>query len=131
MIMLDSDGLKGVNDQYGHSTGDEYLSRIAQIILSASGHSSICARLGGDEFAILLYGFSTSEEVYAVIHHLEEENDKHTLSGPDGKTITIRYSIGYAICPDESEDYHTLMHFADMRMYDKKRKRQENTTPRS
>lgn len=131
MIMLDSDGLKSVNDQYGHSTGDEYLSRIAQIILSASGHSSICARLGGDEFAILLYGFSTSEEVYAVIHHLEEENDKHTLPDPDGKTITIRYSIGYAICPDESEDYHTLMHFADMRMYDKKRKRQENTTPRS
>ena len=47
--MVDADGLKMVNDTYGHENGDEYLKRIAEMLKQEAGENSILCRQGGDE----------------------------------------------------------------------------------
>ncbi len=54
LLMLDIDDFKTVNDTYGHSTGDQVIVRVAQVLRQELRESDVLARLGGDEFAILL-----------------------------------------------------------------------------
>lgn len=56
LVMLDLDGLKGVNDRYGHQQGDEQLRALAASAIEAMRGSDACYRLGGDEFALILPG---------------------------------------------------------------------------
>jgi diguanylate cyclase (GGDEF)-like protein len=53
LLLIDLDGFKRVNDQYGHEAGDHLLKELAQRFRAAAGNAAIVARLGGDEFAIL------------------------------------------------------------------------------
>lgn len=54
VLMIDLDGLKRTNDQYGHAVGDSYIKSVAQIISRQLRLSDVFARIGGDEFAALL-----------------------------------------------------------------------------
>ncbi|KQH79774.1 hypothetical protein AO501_13715 [Mycobacterium gordonae] len=54
VLMIDLDGLKRINDQYGHAAGDGYIESVAQIISCQLRLSDVFARIGGDEFAALL-----------------------------------------------------------------------------
>jgi diguanylate cyclase (GGDEF)-like protein len=54
VLMIDLDGLKGINDQYGHGAGDAALQAFAQRLMSATRGSDLPARIGGDEFLVLL-----------------------------------------------------------------------------
>jgi len=53
VLVLDLDGLKGVNDQHGHGAGDALLRRTADVLRGAVRAADVVARLGGDEFAVL------------------------------------------------------------------------------
>ncbi|GGL90263.1 hypothetical protein GCM10011594_07420 [Nakamurella endophytica] len=69
---LDLDGLKAVNDCYGHAAGDDLLRRAAEVLRSAAGSDDVCARLGGDEFAVLVADASAEahRRVYALTSRL-------------------------------------------------------------
>ncbi|HRI52198.1 MAG TPA: GGDEF domain-containing protein [Pseudomonadota bacterium] len=54
LCYLDLDNFKDVNDQYGHSTGDDLLRQLVQALASQVRASDLVARMGGDEFALLL-----------------------------------------------------------------------------
>jgi diguanylate cyclase (GGDEF)-like protein len=54
LIYLDLDGLKGINDTYGHPCGDAVLSHFAELLLAHVRESDVAGRLGGDEFGIVL-----------------------------------------------------------------------------
>ncbi len=54
MMMIDVDGLKGVNDRLGHATGDELITLVAKTLIDGSRRSDITCRVGGDEFVIIL-----------------------------------------------------------------------------
>lgn len=54
VVMIDADGLKGINDTYGHDKGDEYLRKIADTINAFDPGNSLAARQGGDEFVLFL-----------------------------------------------------------------------------
>lgn len=117
MLIIDADGLKKINDIYGHFVGDQYLRRIAGSIESAAGEGAVCARLGGDEFVIFLSGFSSTEALRKRISEIG--NERKNI--PGGGIQTIRFSMGEAFYPSDGEDFHVLLQRSDERMYMEKR----------
>ncbi len=60
LVYLDVDGLKRVNDTFGHGEGDVALKRVSDVLRGSLRQSDVAARLGGDEFALLLVGADTA-----------------------------------------------------------------------
>ncbi len=74
-IMMDLDGLKAVNDTYGHLAGDRAIVHMAQIIKSVERKDILGARYGGDEF-VLIWLSEDGREMYNVEEQLEENKAK-------------------------------------------------------
>ena len=113
LLLLDLDGFKPVNDNYGHQVGDKVLQQVAQRFTRALPSSALLARLGGDEFGILVDG--SNESVMEIALAL-----RGTLSYPfiiDGHEITIGVSIGIA----DNDGAADLLQRADNAMYSAKR----------
>ncbi len=130
LIMIDADGLKGINDVYGHDMGDAYLKKIAEVISSVGTNGSIAARQGGDEFVLFLYNYPTEEKLLENISKLESLQNDSTAQLNDKLTVPARFSIGYSFTKGES-DYNALIKQADDKMYAnkserKRRLREEN-----
>jgi diguanylate cyclase (GGDEF)-like protein len=111
-LLLDLDGFKPINDQYGHGTGDQLLKEIAERFTRALPSSSVVARLGGDEFGIIVKGSyeETLEGAYAL---------RASLSYPftiSGQKISVGVSIGYV----HNDGRGDLLKRADMAMYQAK-----------
>ena len=123
MIMLDADGLKRINDIYGHIAGDEYLKEIAGVITEAVGENAVCARLGGDEFAVFLYHYSSYQAVEESVNRIKEKRGQPFTSKEAKAGEKIEFSLGCAFYPMDGQDYHLLMHLADENMYQEKRNR--------
>jgi diguanylate cyclase (GGDEF)-like protein len=66
LVLLDLDGFKGVNDQYGHVTGDAVLSAVARRLEASARPGDVVCRLGGDEFAVLVRGLPSGIDAEAV-----------------------------------------------------------------
>ncbi len=122
LIMIDSDDLKTVNDTFGHPTGDLYLKHIAHILRDFGCAEHISARLSGDEFLVLLYGYSTTDEVLADLNALHLKRNSASLSLDGGKELPVRFSYGYVLTKDQP-DYLQMIKEADSYMYEVKRQR--------
>lgn len=123
MVMLDADGLKMVNDIFGHYMGDDYLKRIAAAAGEQTGHGKLSARLGGDEFVVFLYGYSSRDDLAEDIQKMKRHRGEIFIGGEEQVTVTVEFSLGCVFYPEEGTDYHALMHLADKKMYEEKRKR--------
>lgn len=113
LLLLDLDGFKPVNDQYGHETGDQILREVAVRFSRSLPTGSVLARLGGDEFGVIIPGDQKS--TLEIAHAL-----KATLSYPftiKGNQISINVSIGH-VRNDRDGD---LLQRADTAMYEAKR----------
>jgi len=129
LVLFDMDGLKGVNDNHGHSAGDELIKTFADRLSSAyKAHGSV-ARLGGDEFAAIFPAVQSKEQAEAMVSLFLCES----LQPCDwrGQSIPLHASVGYAICPDDGQTVSELMEVADQNMYrQKKAKRKPKGEPR-
>lgn len=125
VIMLDADGLKHINDRYGHPIGDEYLKKISAIVREIKGPGIVSARLGGDEFIVFIYGYETPEGILEVCQTLRLKRGQIFTAG-DGMEL-VEFSIGCAAYPADGQNYHALMYIADERMYLEKRERKKYT----
>ncbi len=116
-IALDVDGLKPINDQYGHPVGDEVLAQIARRITAVRARTTCIARVGGDEFVVLLdsyphaaragrYARWLADELAASIGEIQISDHRH---------LTITASVGVAIQPSDRLD--DLLSEADRAMY--------------
>jgi diguanylate cyclase len=116
VLMLDMDGLKRVNDNYGHRAGDAILCEFANRINTSSRQSDTVARLGGDEFAILLQPIDdVSQGIHAAIRRLEQR-----IAPPfeyEGRPFSLQASIGAASFPADCDNVDGLLELADRRMY--------------
>lgn len=113
ILLMDLDGFKPVNDQFGHEIGDQLLKIISNRFQKAIPNDALLARLGGDEFAVLIHDdYESALELAMAI--------RATLSYPcliDGKQIKVDVSIG-CVTNDGRPD---LMSRADTAMYQAKR----------
>jgi diguanylate cyclase (GGDEF)-like protein len=127
VVLLDLDGFKAVNDDFGHTVGDETLREIAQILMKHSRGINVVSRYGGDEFAVLLVETSKAgARLYA--DRIREVVSKYPFS--HGKVITA--SFGVASLPDdEAGTAEDLFRAADEALYTAKRagKNQVAVTP--
>jgi diguanylate cyclase (GGDEF)-like protein len=127
VVLLDLDGFKAVNDEFGHTVGDDTLREVAQILMKHSRGINVVSRYGGDEFAVLLVETSKAgARLYA--DRIREVVAKYPFS--HGKVITA--SFGVASLPDdEAGTAEDLFRSADEALYTAKRagKNQVAATP--
>lgn len=120
IVMCDVDGLKAINDTFGHQTGDWLLTSVADAL---ADESATVGRYGGDEFAVLLASATRADAeryVDAVNARLAASVLLHEESGA---RITATASLGIAMFPDEAETVPDLIRLADGAMYTTKRQR--------
>lgn len=113
LLLLDLNGFKPVNDQYGHLAGDKVLRQVASRFSRSLPTGAILARLGGDEFGVLLNG--NYESTIEIAHALNA-----TLSYPinvDGVSLSLSVAIGHV----QNDGKGDLLHRADEAMYVAKR----------
>ena len=110
---IDIDGLKQINDTYGHNEGDWTIKSIADAIALACGPLDVCGRIGGDEFVVIGRG-----EEFALIfeHRFEEELNRKNES--EHKEYTLEASVGHITAiPDETDTLAEFIQQADAEMY--------------
>jgi len=113
-ISIDIDGLKLVNDNYGHDAGDTLLITVAQIIKKCFHENDIVARIGGDEFAALM-PLSDAIVVQNVYRKIYEEVAEHNLVN---LTIPVSISIGWSVGnPSVIGSINEIIKDADRMMY--------------
>lgn len=113
LFIVDANGLKYVNDNYGHELGNELIIKVTQMIAEVFGEDHLY-RIGGDEFAVILPGLTEEEcEDYCKAFEYTVENQK-------GK-IWAAASIGYAIYNKKLDStYESVFNRADEDMYENK-----------
>jgi len=118
VIMIDIDRLKGINDQFGHTTGSRLIKTIAESIKDCVRTSDVLARYGGDEFVILMSHTSTAhahtaaERIRTAIHN--------TSFDMNGARISSTVSIGIASFPECTEYATDVLDKADIALYKSK-----------
>jgi len=115
LLLLDLDGLKGINDQFGHLVGSRALCRLAEIITDCCRSVDTAARHGGDEFALVLP--ETGSTVAALVGQRICE-----LLARDTEDPRLSVSVGIASYPQEADTIGTLLYAADRALYAMKAK---------
>lgn len=118
LIALDLDRFKPVNDVYGHAVGDELLSRVVKRIEAAVPDGCQVYRLGGDEFAVLCPPPLGANALAYAGRIRDRVCDPFTI---DGRRIVIGTSVGVSSLPLDTDTAKTMMHYADLALYQAKR----------
>lgn len=121
LMFADMDGLKAINDIYGHEEGSDALKRLSEVMRSVLRSSDLIARWGGDEFVILTIG-SQDEHAEVMVERIYDKIREHNLAG--GKPYKIGCSIGISpVSMDSGCTLESQIADADEAMYHVKRKR--------
>ncbi len=121
ILNLDFDGLKSINDQFGHRTGDAAIRETALRICRISRQADTIARVGGDEFGVILADIKTRDGAWAAAERVAQEIrqpfqfEKHQ--------IALGASIGVGVFPEDGSEIEALIDAADQSMYVIKRTR--------
>jgi diguanylate cyclase (GGDEF)-like protein len=119
LVLIDLDGFKNINDEWGHAVGDRVLIEIATRLQAFARSSDLVARLGGDEFILLTEGILERQDVLLLAERL-----LHVISLPvalDNLSVSVGASIGISFSDGIEPDTETLMRQADQAMYQRKR----------
>jgi diguanylate cyclase (GGDEF)-like protein len=127
ILIADMDGLKRINDTYGHRAGDAAIREIALRISRIPRKSDIVARLGGDEFGVILGEISDRSDLLMIVERISQQTDQPFRF--EGRIINLTASIGHARFPEDGNDVDALLEAADRSMYKMKRNRTTRSTP--
>ena len=119
LISADCNGLKKINDTYGHLVGDEYLRMSAVLLRMVLPESASIFRMGGDEFFIVL---PNTDEI-AVQRFIDEMKQKSSLFQIREQKLSIAF--GFSILRSETDDVNACIHSADQNMYENKNKEKQ------
>ena len=120
IVLFDLDGLKKVNDNYGHCAGDVYIENFVNLIKVNFDGSNCFARIGGDEFT----GIFLSVDIAELINKIQEVrvNFEAMEMNSEGNIFKGSFSYGISIFPDDDCEKSPLMRIADSNMYKDKQR---------
>jgi diguanylate cyclase (GGDEF)-like protein/PAS domain S-box-containing protein len=110
LLFFDLDGLKLINDHYGHMRGSQALCRVADVLCSCCRDIDTPARFGGDEFALVLP--ETNAEAATLVARRVCESVAHDGNGPK-----LSVSVGVAVYPQNGDSIESLLCQADSALY--------------
>ncbi|MDH5491592.1 MAG: GGDEF domain-containing protein [Myxococcales bacterium] len=119
LLLLDLDGLKTLNDRFGHKAGDEAICAVGAAIVASLRAGDTAARLGGDEFAVVLPA-TDAEGASAVAERIRARVEASTVG-----EIALGVSIGLVTCDRDCLDAEHMFKAADAGLYADKRARKE------
>ena len=124
VFLIDMNGMKKINDRYGHAEGDFCLTTIADAMQKSARLEEICIRTGGDEFVVLAKNYD-QKKAAAFIRMVRDTINQSTKRA--GKNYQISVSVGYYMCIPEKEGFasiqseaETYLGKADKAMYTEK-----------
>ncbi|MFA7105725.1 MAG: GGDEF domain-containing protein [Candidatus Izemoplasmatales bacterium] len=121
VTVIDLDGLKNINDNYGHLVGDDALSHFAENLMNSFGRNDYIARIGGDEFVVLKY-VENKDEIQAALDNLNSSLEK--ISKVKSFPTEISFSHGSAIYDNSIySSVKGLIEDVDRMMYESKAKK--------
>jgi diguanylate cyclase (GGDEF)-like protein len=120
VLFIDIDGLKYVNDTYGHTAGDQLLTVVVSRLRESLRREDILARIGGDEFVVLIDDLANTGDLPDVVGRILRDLGQPYVIGPP-ETITPSASIGVVHTDDADIGTATLIAHADSAMYQAKR----------
>jgi diguanylate cyclase len=111
VMMIDINGLKIINDAYGHVEGDKAIKKVSDLLMKIFQSNATVARIGGDEFAILIPG-KNAEQIQLYKESIIEQAKKYDVSN-----IEMSLAIGYDIVEDPYRDIDDLLSKAENHLY--------------
>ncbi len=128
LLLLDLDGLKKINDTYGHLAGDRALCRMANVLKIHCRATDTAGRYGGDEFALIIpeTGPQTAAGAPLDVAHQVARRIAKRLAA-DGERPALSVSIGAAICPADGQTPESLLSGADRALYEMKARSRESS----
>ncbi|ALP54003.1 hypothetical protein Tel_13155 [Candidatus Tenderia electrophaga] len=114
VLFCDLDRFKYVNDTLGHGMGDKLLAEVANRLLSVVRDGDTVSRQGGDEFVLLLPNTDAHGAARVAEKVLAAVNQAYQI---DDYRLTVSFSIGIAVCPDDGREFDVLAKYADIAMY--------------
>ncbi|KPL06161.1 hypothetical protein AMJ86_09695 [bacterium SM23_57] len=123
LLMVDVDGLKVINDNYGHLEGDRAIVDTARVLKKTFRGSDLIGRIGGDEFVVLAVQAS-DKDVKAIKKRLQANINQYNLTSKD---FTLSLSVGItSFDPQEDVVFEDLLVLADEDLYHQKRQKRRN-----
>lgn len=116
LLMLDLDGFKAVNDNFGHKAGDKMLKEISHVIGGQLRDYDFLARYAGDEFVAIIPEIDELD-IHDLCKRIEESIKKFTLPVGKNEVAQVGVSIGTADFPDKGESLDQIIIAADKAMY--------------
>jgi len=121
LLIFDLDEFKAINDRHGHQVGDAVLREAASRAQSMLRSTDTLARIGGDEFAVIAPG-AQGEGARRMAEAIRTAVGVHD---PEASGPASSASIGWAVFPEDGEDFETLINCADQRMMQLKSERSQ------
>ena len=122
LIFGDIDGLKRINDVYGHTEGDDAIKTAASVIRDTVRKSDIVVRMGGDEFVIITDGMS-SEALEKTLERLDTAFLQYNIK--NDKPYSLSCSFGADMYSERYTSIEQFLHHVDSLMYKNKQKKKE------
>ncbi len=121
VMNLDMDGLKPINDEYGHRAGDAAIQEVAKRLAEGTRETDTVARMGGDEFALVLAPVDGHEGAHQLCERISERIACRFVF--EQNELPLGASVGFSLFPDDGHDIEALVEKADKAMYAVKRSR--------
>lgn len=115
VCFMDLDGFKQINDTMGHDAGDELLVYLARTFDEKLPSNAVAYRLGGDEFSIVIQNIKTTRDITKVLDYMKKQLEEPIMI--QGTSISLQYSLGISVFPEDATTKTELIMYADDAMY--------------